>query len=492
MSVRVRYAPSPTGLQHVGGIRTALFNYLFARSAGGTFILRIEDTDRERFSEGALEDLYSSLEWLGIQWDEGPKRGGSLGPYVQSERVEQHRSYVDQLVESGAAYRCYCTPERLEALRQQQQLEKSPQLGYDRHCRELSSEERERMELQGQPYVIRFKVPLEGETQFKDLLLGKIKRKNIDISPDPVILKSDGYPTYHLANVVDDHDMEITHVMRAQEWLSSGALHHLIYRAFGWIPPEFCHLPMVMGKDGQKLSKRHGATALGEFRAEGYLPEAVINYLAMVGWSYDGSSEFFSLNELEDKFSLEKLTRSPGVFDYKKLQWYNGHYIRKSSGGSLENLLLPYLIQDGVVSSPPSGEELDIFHGAIPILQERLKLLSEVSGLIRFLFHEVSPDVELAIPKGLGEGERLIALREAATILGETTEAELPVAEERFRSRAEGLGWKLGQLLQPLRVAVTGSTVSPPLFESIQLLGLAASIQRIRNLIERIESDSKL
>jgi glutamyl-tRNA synthetase len=275
-------------LQHIGGVRTALFNYFFARANGGKFILRVEDTDQERYSDESLEDLYNTLNWLGLKWDEGPLVGGPYGPYVQSERFDLYKKYAEQLVVDGKAYRCYCTSERLAALRSEQQAAKSELQGYDRHCADLTDEQRSELESQGLKSVIRLKVPTQGKTTIHDVLMGDITRRNRDVSPDPVLLKSDGFPTYHLANVIDDHMMHITHIMRAQEWIPSGPLHILLYEAFGWEPPLYCHLPMVMGKDGQKLSKRHGSTSVKDFREKGYLPEALMNYVSLVGWSYDG------------------------------------------------------------------------------------------------------------------------------------------------------------------------------------------------------------
>jgi glutamyl-tRNA synthetase len=267
-AVRVRYAPSPTGFQHIGGVRTALFNYLFARSAGGRFILRIEDTDRERYQPEALEDIYRTFAWLGFHWDEGPDLGGPHAPYRQSERVQLYRRHARELIDRGRAYECFCSTERLEQLKEEQRRSNLPQ-GYDRRCRSLSAAEREKLAAQGLRPVVRLAVPLEGGTVFEDRLLGRIETANRDISPDPVLLKSDGFPTYHLANVVDDHLMAITHILRAQEWLPSTPLHVLLYEGLGWTPPVYCHLPMVLGQDGQKLSKRHGATRLGEFREKG-------------------------------------------------------------------------------------------------------------------------------------------------------------------------------------------------------------------------------
>ena len=317
--VRVRYAPSPTGMQHIGGVRTALFNYLYARSKGGKFILRLEDTDRTRFDEKYVKNLYDTMSWLGIDWDEGGSKGGEYGPYVQSERFDLYKKHAMELVEKGEAYYCFCDSERLDRIRKIQ-TENKMAPGYDRNCRHLTAEEIEKNLKEGKPYVIRLKVPMEGTTTFTDHILGNIEWKNEDISPDPVLLKSDGFPTYHLANIVDDHFMKISHVMRAQEWIPSTPLHVQMYRAFGWSHPEFCHLPMVNGQDGKKLSKRHGSTSLNEFRARGYLPMAIVNYVAMLGCSYEEGKEFYTLEELSKNFSLEHLNKAPAVFDYKKLE----------------------------------------------------------------------------------------------------------------------------------------------------------------------------
>ena len=487
MSVRVRYAPSPTGLQHIGGVRTALFNYFFARSMGGSFILRVEDTDRERYSDESLQDLYDTFNWLGIKWDEGPDTGGEYGPYIQSERFDLYQKYAAKLVEEGKAYPCYCSSERLEEMRAEQAKNKKGHQGYDRKCRDLSADERKALEDSGIKPVIRFKIPLEGTTVFHDEILGDVKRKNKDISPDPVLLKSDGFPTYHLANVIDDHMMEITHIMRAQEWLPSGSLHVLLYEAFGWEPPKYCHLPMVMGKDGQKLSKRHGSTSLRDFRIDGYLPEALINYVSMVGWSYDDSREFFTKQELEELFSLEKLNKAPGVFDYKKLQWFNGQYIRQKNDAELKELLIPYLVKDGVVSAPPTDDEKAIFEGAYPMIKERLKVLSEVSGLVRFLFSDIeSYQPELAVPKKLEPLTTYKCLQVAREILADFENRSDEENEEKFRKAAEDMQVNMGAVLQPVRVALTGTTVSPPLFESIRLLGIEKTLERVDRLLDII------
>lgn len=482
MNVRVRYAPSPTGFQHIGGVRTALFNYLFARSQGGKFILRIEDTDRERFHPDALNDIYETFAWLGIHWDEGPDVGGPFGPYVQSERAEMYREHAERLVAGGAAYRCYCTPERLEELKIHQQEQKLAP-GYDRRCRNLSPAEEEEFRARGIVPVIRLKVPLEGTTVMEDLILGPIERRNQDVSVDPVLLKSDGYPTYHLANVVDDHFMEISHILRAQEWIPSGPLHILLYQALGWEPPEYCHLPFVTGTDGRKLSKRHGATSIIEFRQGGYLPDALINYISLLGWSYDDSREFFSVAELEKLFSLEKLNKSPGVFDYKKLEWFNGAYIRERSDDELARDLVPFLQRAELLTDPPLAQQMDLLRAAMPIAKERIHLLSDAPAVLGFLFTDVQTySIDDAIPKKMDIASTIAALDTAVPALDGFEEKTDEEMEQVFRSLAEENGVKLGSLLMPLRVAVTGSRVSPPLFASMRLLGLEKSLKRVQNL----------
>jgi glutamyl-tRNA synthetase len=487
MKVRVRYAPSPTGFQHIGGVRTALFNYLFARSRGGEFVLRIEDTDRERYSREAMEDIYNTFDWLGFHWDEGPDVQGPLGPYIQSERVELYREHARVLVENSHAYPCYCSHQRLEELKAEQRRQGAAS-GYDRRCRELSEEQRRAFEQKGIIPVIRFKVPLEGATVATDELLGAIETANTEVNPDPVLLKSDGFPTYHLANVVDDHFMEITHIMRAQEWLPSMPLHVLLYRAFGWKPPLYCHLPMVLGPDGQKLSKRHGATRVIEFKERGYLPEAVLNYIALLGWSFDDSREFFALKELQELFSLDRLNKAPAVFDYKKLDWFNGMYIRKAAPQRLADLLEPYLQQRGWISEKPTEEERRRVQALVPLVRERLTVLSDVLPLVGFVFEEVpAPPAEELIPKRLDGGKTGEVLKRVRVLLADFVEQSDEANEQRFRAAAEELGVKLGDLLMPVRVALTGSRVSPPLFESIRVLGVDKTRQRLENALGKLE-----
>ena len=487
MEVRVRYAPSPTGLQHIGGVRTALFNYFFAKSMGGKFILRVEDTDRERYSDESLQDLYDTLDWLGIKWDEGPVVGGPYGPYIQSERFELYKEYAEKLVKDGKAYYCYCTPERLEKVRQEQIASKSDYQGYDRHCANLTDEERADLEAQGIKPVIRLRVPTGGKTTFHDILMGDITRKNKDVSPDPILLKSDGFPTYHLANVIDDHLMGITHIMRAQEWIPSGPLHILLYEAFGWEPPIYCHLPMVMGKDGQKLSKRHGSTSVRDFRAKGYLPEAIINYVTMVGWSLDDHTEFFSKEDLEKCFKIENIHKAPGVFDYKKLDWFNGQYIRECDNERLSSLCTPYLQEAGFISKEVTEEEKKLILSLIPSVKERMKVLSDVVPLTTFLFKdEPVVDKTVYIAKGSNEENTLKALEKGSGILLsglKEGKAEATIEEELVNLSKE-LEIKINGVFQPIRVAITNSTVSLPLFDSIKLLGLDETEKRLERALK--------
>ena len=495
MKTRDRYAPSPTGLQHVGGIRTALFNYLFARCTGGDFILRQEDTDRARFDESFVKNLYDTFDWLGFRWDEGPDCGGAAGPYIQSQRTDLYKKYAGQLLENGRAYRCFCTAQRIEKVRKEREEAKSPETGYDRFCREITDGESQRRASQGEPFTVRLKIPLGETTRFRDYLLGDIEWKNDDVNPDPVLLKSDGFPTYHLANVVDDHLMGITHVLRAQEWLASTPIHVIMYGAFGWEPPEFCHLPMVMGQDGKKLSKRHGATSIDEFRRQGYLPEALINYIALLGASYEDGRDIYSLKELESLFSLDKLNKAHAIFDYKKLEWFNGQYIRMKNDEQLAALCLPSAISAGLfgsAGSEPNQEQKKLFTAAMPLIRERLAFPHEAAGKIAYLFCEPKLDPSMTdefIPKKSDPAGALRLLQLAGGFVVQLAQAQDDAAAEEFiKQQAEKNGVKLGDLMMPLRVAITGSRVSPPLFGSLRLLGAETSLARVRRALCLLEA----
>jgi len=490
MKIRDRYAPSPTGLQHIGGIRTALFNYLFAGSQGGSFILRLEDTDRARSEDCYVQNLYDTFDWLGFRWDEGPDNGGAFAPYVQSERSELYKKYARELLDKGHAYYCFCSAERIEKVRQEREAAHSSETGYDRLCRAVDPQEAAKRAACGEPCTVRLKIPLGGTTCFHDHLLGDIEWKNDDVNPDPVLLKTDGFPTYHLANVVDDHLMEITHVMRAQEWLSSTPLHVIMYKCFGWTPPEFCHLPMVMGQDGKKLSKRHGATSIDEFRRQGYLPDALINYIALLGASYEEGKDIYTLDELAQRFSLEKLNKAPAVFDYKKLEWYNGQYIRMKSDEELARLCLPHAKASGLfgAGSEPTQQQTAVFTAAMPLVKERLVFLNEVPEKIAYLFSEPEvPSAEEFIPKKSDLAAAVELLNYGLELVKPLAEAQDDEQAEIFiKTEAEKRGVKLGDLMMPLRVAVTGSRVSPPLFGSLRILGAERSKARLQKALDKL------
>jgi glutamyl-tRNA synthetase len=495
-------------------MRTALFNYLCARSRGGTFILRVEDTDRVRSDESYVRNLYDTFTWLGFRWNEGPDTGGDFGPYVQSERFELYKKYAEELVRKGQAYYCFCSAERLDRVRQEREAAYakgsagvSHETGYDRHCRHIAPEEAARRVKAGEVHTIRLKIPLgedaaPGETKspvtkFHDSLLGDIEWKNEDINPDPVLIKSDGFPTYHLANVVDDHLMGITTVLRAQEWLPSTPLHVIMYRAFGWEHPEFCHLPMVMGQDGKKLSKRHGATSIDEFRRQGYLPEALINYVALLGASYEEGKDLYTLKELEERFSLNKLNKAPAVFDYKKLEWYNGQYIRMKSNEELALLALPYGTAAGLFSKTgtgePDGEERRIFTGAMGLVKERVSFLREIPEKLRYLFAEPPlPAAEEFVPKKSDLKQAALLLRTGKDLVEPLAVLSDGDAEALVKARAEKEGVKLGDLMMPLRVAITGARISPPLFGSLRLLGPQRSLERTERALAFLEGKQAL
>ena len=459
-TVRVRFAPSPTGYPHVGNIRTALFNWLFARHNQGVFILRIEDTDQERKVEGVVDIIIDSLKWLGLDYDEGP--------YIQSERLDIYRRHAEQLVKEGKAYYCFCSPERLDAMRKQQMANKLPP-GYDRHCRNLMPEQVEGERQQGKRPVVRFKMPLIGQTHVTDLIRGEVVFEN-NLLDDFVLLKSDGYPTYHLANVVDDHFMEISHVLRAEEWLSSTPRHLLLYQAFNWTPPHFAHLPMILGPDKSKLSKRHGATAINEYREMGYLPEAMVNFLALLGWSLDDKTEIMSVEEIVRNFSLERISKTAAVFNLSKLQWMNGVYIRRLSPDDFARRCLPFLERD---LPPEVTRPLDVSYlrSMAPLVQERVKTLAEVPSLVDFFFIEaLDYDLSLLLGK-LEKNQAMAILQKSIAALQNLPEWKAEAMEAAVRPLAEEMGMKAGPFFGVLRVAVTGRTASPPLFQTMEVLG---------------------
>ncbi len=485
--VRTRFAPSPTGFLHIGGLRTALFAFLFARHNNGDFILRIEDTDRSRFVAEALDDIISSLKWIGLHWNEGPDIGGPYGPYLQSKRKDIYTEQAQSLVTSGHAYKCFCTPERLNALREEQK-KRGGYSAYDRHCRYLSKDEILHHEKNGSLSVIRLKIPETGQTVFHDQIRGTIRTDN-GVLDDIVLLKSDGFPTYHLANVVDDHLMKITHVIRGDEWISSTPRHILLYAAFGWTPPAYSHVPVILAQGGGKLSKRHGATMVKEFREKGYLSEALLNFISLLGWSLDDKSELFSMQELIKYFDLSRVNKASAVFSYEKLDWFNGVYIRKKQKEELYSLVKPFLIKDGILKEEESDKQREYVLNIIPLVQERLKYLSDISNQISFFFdeHFQIREPDALIPKKHTKVESKRIIENTIYAIQKVEEFHEAAVEEVLRSLIETLGMKAGVVFMTVRVAITGTKVSPGLFETMCVLGKERVTQRLKYALEIID-----
>ena len=488
--VRVRFAPSPTGHMHLGSGRTALYDYLIARKTGGQFILRIEDTDQKRFVPGTEQELIDGLHWLGIDWDEGPDVGGPYAPYRQSERKAIYQKYARQLIESGHAFYCFCTPERLSMVREGQTRRKES-THYDGTCRKLPLEEAERRIAAGERYVIRFKTPTEGKTTVRDLLRGEITVENRMLD-DYVLVKSDGLALYHLAAMCDDHDMKITHVIRGSEWLSTFPLHALILRAFGWEEPVWVHLSVFLKPSGNgKMSKREAADLvkdghsifIKELEALGYLPEAVVNWIALMGWSYDDHTEFFKMADLIEKFSLEKLNPAPAAINFTKFDYFNGLHIRGLSAQDLALRIKPFFIAKGLPADDATLIKI------APLIMERITTLDEALDFAGFFFREaVVPAADDLVAKGLTAQQSAdVARRILATLLkcGTLTQAEV---EPPMRALVEELGLSLGQVFGILRVAVTGQKVSPPLFETMEILGREKVLSRVGWAIELLEN----
>jgi glutamyl-tRNA synthetase len=483
VKVRTRYAPSPTGEPHLGNIRTALYAWLAARRYGGDFLLRIEDTDQQRYVEGGVEAQMSALRWLGLEWDEGPDKGGPFAPYVQSRRLELYQEHAQRLIDQGFAYSCFCTPERLEEVRKAQQARKEPPR-YDRACRDLTEAERSEREGHGLASVVRFKTPLGGETDAADLIRGIVTFRN-DTLDDFVILKSDGYPTYHLASIVDDHLMEITHVIRGEEWLPSAPRHFLIYRAFGWEPPLFAHVSRILGPDRAKLSKRHGAHSVLEYREQGYLPDALLNFLALLGWSLDDHTDIIHRETLVNSFDISRLLPNPAVFNADKLLWFNGVYLRDMPDDQLATEVAPYL-EEAISGRVDKG----VLNRVIPLVRERIKLLPDIVDMADFFFTDESLEYESGLLLGKRFGrEPGIALGLLDEVISRAREVEPWNAEGlegAIRLLAEERGVKAGDLFGIIRVAVTGRTAAPPLFETMDVLGRDVTLERLQAARERL------
>ena len=486
--VRVRYAPSPTGNPHIGNIRTAMFNWLFARRNGGQFVVRVEDTDQGRITEGAVEHILDGLEWLGIDWDEGPRVGGPYGPYFQSERLERYHDAADRLIASGNAYRCYCSPERVAELRKEQARDKQRQ-GYDSHCRHLSEAQRRAKEAEGAPSVLRFAMPQEGTTSVEDAIRGHVEWQN-DLTDDFVLVKTDGFPTYHMAVVVDDHAMEISHVLRAEEWLPSTPRHVQLFRALGLAMPTFGHLPMILGSDRAKLSKRHGATSLMEYRDDGFLPEALINFMALLGWSLDGETEVMTADTIRDNFTLERVGKPAAIFDLDKLQWMNGVYIRQAEQDQLAERILPFLEQAYHKSLLPI--DTDYLRRITPLVQERLKTLSEAPDMLSYFFEDTLEfDPNALIQRGMDSASTQVAIKRAHADLTAVSDAEFnhENLENILRSAGAELELSGRQFFGTLRTAITGRTATPPLFEMMEVMGRERVVQRLAAAVDSLSAD---
>lgn len=480
--VRLRFAPSPTGYLHIGGLRTALYNYLYAKQNGGKFLLRIEDTDRTRYVEGAIENLIHELKWAGVEADEGVcldkndkiTEVGECGPYIQSERVEKgiYNKYAEELIENGYAYYCFCSKERLDDVKNQQKADgKIPR--YDGLCRGVSIEDAKKRIANGESYVIRLKLPENRDIVFEDVIKGRITINTNDMD-DQVLIKADGFPTYHFAVVVDDHLMGITHIVRGDEWISSTPKHIYLYEALGFEKPIFVHLPTVLNKSGKKLSKRNDDASVEDFRLKGYLPEALINYLALVGWSPESNEEILSLDEMVKQFSFDRVSKSGGVFDVDKLDWVNAQYIRKMEVSELAKLVKPYLVKAGFIKEDICEKRLELI---TKTFQESISRLPEIVEQSRFLFEDVAVEPDALKMRNV----------EHIEILKEKMKEELSQIEEMDEETAKGFmkkvqkasGFKGKDLYMPVRALLTGQVHGPELSNILEILGKGEILRRL-------------
>ena len=485
--VRVRFAPSPTGLPHIGNIRTALFNWLFARHHGGKFIVRVEDTDQARLVPGSIEAMLDGLSWLNIDWDEGPEVGGPYGPYFQSERLQIYHDLAKRLVSQGNAYRCYCS-QKPPSQDSQEQRDRRVSASADCKCRELTGEQIADLSGGQESNVVRFAMPKHGVTRVKDLIRGEVEWKNETLN-DFIILKSDGFPTYHLAVVADDHLMEISHVMRAEEWLPSTPRHLQLFEALGFEPPQFAHLPMIMGSDRAKLSKRHGATAIGEYKDNGFLPEALLNFMVLLGWALDDKTDVVSTQTVIENFTLDRVTKSSAIFDQEKLHWMNGMYIRDLTPQQLAERMTPFLERDLPKDMLPVDQEY--LQRIAPLLQERIKNLEESANITEYFFKADDRfDTSTIVQKGMNRDSTLTALKAALKDLSATDDYGHEKLEKMLNATGERLELSRRQFFGVIRTAATGRSVSPPLFEMLEVLGKDRTVSRMKNAVERFSAAS--
>ncbi len=485
---RTRFAPSPTGYLHVGGLRTALYSYLFAKKNDGKFLLRIEDTDRERFVEDGVANILKSLYWAGIVPDEGvvlgkdgkPGETGKNGPYTQSERLPIYKEHAERLLEAGNAYYCFCTPERLTQLREQQTAKKLP-TGYDGHCLTLNPEEAKKRAADGEKCVVRLKMPKSGETIFTDMIRGEVRFKN-ELVDDQVLMKSDGYPTYHFAVVVDDHLMEITHIIRGEEWISSVPKHLQIYKYFGWDVPQMAHLPLLLNPDKSKLSKRQGDVAVEDYLKKGYLPEALVNFVAFLGWNPGTEKEIYSLEELVKDFDFSKVGKTGAVFNTDKLDWYNKQYIKNLSDKELVKMAKPWLGEAGI------DTDNKIIEKAVGLERERITVLSELPSAIKFIFELPDYTADLLVWKKSSLDEVKNNLPKLVDFLNTISAHDWnkEKLEEKIKEWGSEMGFSTGSVLWPMRAGLSGQENSPGPFEIAEVLGKEAVLERLSLAVNKL------
>ncbi|MCQ2363234.1 MAG: glutamate--tRNA ligase [Acidaminococcaceae bacterium] len=481
--VRVRFAPSPTGYLHIGGARTALFNWLFARKMGGKLILRIEDTDIDRLKADSVSQILTSLKWLGLNWDEGPEVGGPVGPYAQTERLDIYRKYAEQLLKEGKAYRCFCTSGQLEAEREKQKAAKQP-FRYARTCRNLTEEECQKRIAAGEKFSIRIKIPIEGNIVVHDLIHGDV---NFDLTQydDFVIMKSNGMPTYNFAVCVDDHLMGMTHVLRAEEHLSNTPKQLFVYDAFGWEPPKFGHMPMILAPDRSKLSKRHGATSVEEFRDKGYLPQAIVNYLSLLGWSSGDEKEILTMEETVKAFRLEDMSKKAAIYDTVKLTWMNGQYLSELPLDAIWPDMRAYFVRSGLVTEEFMAGHEDYMRHLADVVRVRVKTLQEVVDASTYFFRDFDEYDAKGVAKQFKK-ETVPVLQACLEALKADQESSLTSTEKVYNDLTEKLGLGLGKIIQPSRLALTGRTVSPGMFDVMVLLGKEKTLARLQQAIDYI------
>jgi len=482
-NIRVRFAPSPTGYLHVGGLRTALYNYLFAKKNGGTFVLRIEDTDRARFVEGAVENLIDTLKWAGVDFDEGPGKEGSHGPYVQSERLAIYRKHIDLLLAKGSAYRCFCTSERLDQVRKEREkLKLAPK--YDRHCLNLTAEEIEKLLQTNTSFVVRMKVPEATTIAFRDAVREEVEFAS-DALDDQILLKSDGYPTYHLANVVDDHLMEITHVIRGEEWLSSTPKHVLLYKYFEWELPLFAHLPLLLNADRSKLSKRQGDVAVEDYRTKGYLKEALVNFVALLGWNPGTEQEIFSKAELVEQFSLDHVNKAGAIFNIEKLDWLNFEHLRKASDGEVLAML-----KDEIRKSPYSANRYsdEYLLNVIRAMRERMTFVRDILDKSPYFF-ESPAEYDASVAEKRWKPETAGQLKQLAEEFSGLDRPGKEQYEQALQQVAARLNIGNGSLIHAIRLAVSGVGTGPGVYELLEILGKDESVKRIHHAIANIQHE---